>query len=146
VQHEVREDYTLAYAELASADAGQVRQTSTVRVEGCTAVVGYAAPVLYVARELAQDPCAFDTVLAHERMHLAIYRHALADLEPRIRAAALSRPLFDAARLELQAVRAAHRAFDRAEDGARRNALACDGSILRLLHPQRIAGGARLSH
>ena len=143
---EVREDYTLAYAELAADDAGQVRQTSTVRVEGCTATVGYDAPVLYVARELAQDACAFDTVLAHERAHVAIYRRALADLEPRIRAAALNRPLFDAARVELQAVRAAHAAFDRAEDRARRNRLACDGNILRLLHPLRVAGGSTLGH
>jgi len=140
---EAREAYTLAYAELASPHAGQVRQTYTVRVEDCTAIVGYASPVLYVARELAQDDCAFDTVLAHEREHLAIYRRALADLEARIRAAALTRPLFDAARLELQAVRAEHLAFDRAEDVARRNARACGGSILRLLHPQRMAGSGR---
>ena len=130
---EVREDFSVPYAHLdgIAAEVGFVRETMTVHVEGCRAIVGYANPVLYVASELKSNPCAFDTVLEHERHHADIYRSALQDLERRIRTAALEKPLFEAAVQEVTAVQSAHDAFD-SRDEYRKNVTACGGHIYRL--------------
>ena len=138
---ELREDFSVPYARLGgvATEVGFVRETMTVRVKGCRALVGYADPVLYVASELATSPCAFDTVLEHERHHADIYRSALLDLDSRIRAAALQKPLFEAAVQEVSAVQSAHDAFD-SRDEYRKNVTACGGRIYRLaLHREDFA-------
>jgi hypothetical protein len=130
---EVREDFSVPFSRLdgVAQEVGLVRETMTVHVEGCHAIVGYANPVLYVASELTHNACAFATVLDHERHHVDIYRAALQDLERRIRAAAADRPLFDAAVQELTAVQAANDEFDNAGE-YRKNVTACRGGIYRL--------------
>lgn len=130
---DVAEDFSVPFASLQGEanEVGLVHQTTTVRVDGCSATVGYANPVLYVASELRQDPCAFQVVFEHESQHVEIYRLALRDLEQRIRAAARQRPLFDAAVTEVTAVDAAQSAFDSAAE-YRKNVTACRGRIHRL--------------
>ena len=121
---------------------GLVRQTTTVQVDGCTATVGYANPVLYVASELRPSPCAFQTVFEHESHHVAIYRRALLDLDARIRAAAADKPLFVAAVQEVKAVEAPQNAFDNPTE-YRKNLTACHGDIYRLSQHRPLPAGLR---
>lgn len=129
---DVREDFSVPYAKLSGAnEAGLGIETTTAHVEGCRPTVGYANPVLFVASELTRSPCAFDTVLEHERHHVSICRSALQDLEQRIRRAAVDKPLPEAAAQELAVVQAAHDAFDSADE-YRKNVTSCSGRIYKL--------------
>lgn len=104
--------------------AGAVVTRATARMEGCTLVVGYADPVIVVARELKQ--CGREHVLEHELEHVRIYRAALATLSDRITARGAT---LEAAREEVLAVYAQHRALD-AEDN--HNDVACGRQVARL--------------
>jgi hypothetical protein len=130
----VTENFSTSYAKLEGVayEVGLVRETTTVTVQGCKATVGYVDPVLYVASELRGNACAFETVLGHEERHLEIYRHALLNLELRIRATAANRPLFEAAVYEVNAVRALQNAFDDSESESRKNWTSCHGQIYKL--------------
>lgn len=113
-------------------EVGLVRTRASVRVDGCTATVGWKDPVLYVASELKRDQCAFAHVLEHEQEHVRIYQQAAAVLDERIRVLARDRPLFDASVDAVTEVRAAHAAHDSDEEYAR-NLTACNGQIARLV-------------
>jgi hypothetical protein len=132
---EVQTEFSKARAELQAIGSGEevglVRAISTVRVDGCSATVGYRDPVLYVARELKRDQCAFDHVLKHEEEHVRIYRAALKTLEARVREAASELTLFEAAKREVLAVQAAHKAHDSDEEYDL-NRTACFGKIAKL--------------
>jgi hypothetical protein len=133
----VIEDYSKSFEALheygvSSAEVGLVRTTSTVKVQGCTATVGYRDPVLYIASELKRNQCAFDHVKEHELTHVRIYQEALATLKQRIEArTANGEDLFQAAKTEVLAVEALHKAFDSPEEYAE-NKSACNGKIIKL--------------
>lgn len=88
---EVTQDFSLEIPELRRAgmgalNAGAVVAKTWVSHRGCTATVGYRNAVLYVAREVQYNKCAFDSVLAHEEEHVRIYREALKQMEEHLRA------------------------------------------------------------
>ena len=47
--------------------------------------VGFPRHTIHVGRELRQDRCVFDTVLEHERRHVAVDKKALAEWVPDLR-------------------------------------------------------------
>lgn len=131
---EVKHDYSLSFEDmrrLGFGFVGAVVTTATVRIDGCTATVGWRDTTLFVIRELKRNQCAFDHVLEHEEEHIRIYRRALETLEARVREAARTLPLPEAAQREVLAVRAAHKAHDSDEEYDR-NHTACGGRIVKL--------------
>jgi hypothetical protein len=133
---EVKHDYTLSFEDmqrLGYGFVGAVVTTATARIDGCTVTVGWRDTTLYVIRELKRNQCAFDHVLEHEEEHIRIYRRARETLEARIREAAKTLSLQEAAEREVLAVRAAHRAHDSPEEYAK-NDTACNGRVRRLAY------------
>jgi hypothetical protein len=135
----VQTDFTKSYQQLQdlasnSREVGAVITRSSVYVskDGCSAVVGYKEPVLYVSRELRRDPCAFQHVLEHEQHHVSLYQRNLQGIDARIKArAAAGEDLFQAAKAEVLAVQAEHQAFDSDEE-YESNRTACEGKVARL--------------
>lgn len=139
---DVQTDFDHTYKQLQEigvngGEVGLVKTNAFVRVDGCTATVGWKAPVLYVASELQRDQCAFNHVLEHEQEHVRIYQQAAATLEDRVRASARVKPLFEASVDAVTAVRAAHAAHDSDEEYSR-NATACNGQVARLIKKSRL--------
>jgi len=126
----VASDYTRSADELGGR-VGLVEVKLTAKVSGCTAVVGYANPVLRVASELRRNQCAFEHVLTHENEHVRIYEEALRTLASRIEARS-AEDLFKVASEEVLAVLPAHEAHDSPEEYAT-NATACNGRIAKLV-------------
>ncbi|MBI3517051.1 MAG: hypothetical protein HY060_23720 [Proteobacteria bacterium] len=56
-------------------------------IKDVTARVGFEDAVIYVAREIVGDRCAYDEVHQHERRHIQVDREVLAQFTPRIEAA-----------------------------------------------------------
>lgn len=128
-------DYVHTFAQLTAggmSEFGEVRVEYSATLRGCSLTLGYAAPVLRIASELARDKCAFGYVLAHEEGHVTIYRDALSTLAARVQARATEPDLMRVASEELDAVKAAHAAHDSPEE-YEANGHACGGRVLRLV-------------
>lgn len=115
------------------AGAVVARAVAALSADGCTLVVGWAAPVVVLATELQADPCAHAHVLRHELQHVRIYLAALGWLPGRIGdlMAGGAAPLH-AADQALREVRAAHDELDSPYE-LRTNHTACGRRIPRLL-------------
>jgi hypothetical protein len=129
---EGRIDYSLPAAEIPGGrNVGAVSVKYHIAVEGCSVTLGYADPVLYVARELNGNPCALAHVLRHEKEHVRIYRRALETLADRVKARRGEDSLFQVAKEELEAVQVLHRGHDNHRE-YRLNFTACNGAIASL--------------
>lgn len=132
----VTEDFSRGFKVLSEENTqehvGMVKTISSINVDGCVAIVGYRDPVLYIARELIANDCAFKHVYQHEQHHIQIYLQALATLETRIRSALGHQSLYNAAVEQVLAVKAIHDSFD-SEDEIDQNNTACEGQITALL-------------
>lgn len=134
---EVQRDFSKSIKELREMGAGsevglvRVRVFAQVDKTGCSVTVGYRDPMLYVARELRENQCAFRFVLEHEEKHVRLYQEALATLESRVRAATASGlDPFEAATREVLAVGSKHAEHD--ADVGTENRRACGGQIARV--------------
>lgn len=106
---------------------GAVYTVSTYKVEACTITVGYASPVIYIAKEVMQSPCAAAFVIGHEAEHVNRYRQALQAMPAAIAAAAVSVGPVRAVEAALAAVRAAQADIDTAAQ--RPTNFACGGRL-----------------
>ncbi len=108
---------------------GAVMARATARVDGCRITMGYAEPVLVLAREL--DACSRQHVEEHELEHVRIYREALAEAGDRVTRDALTAGPQAALLAFYEDVRGRHAAHD-SDDEYARNGTACGGRIAAL--------------
>jgi hypothetical protein len=111
-------------------NVGAVSVKYHIDVSECSVTLGYADPVLYVARELSANPCAVNHVMRHEQEHVRIYRRALSTLADRVQARR-GEDLIRVAQEELAAVQPLHRGHDNHRE-YRLNFTACNGAIASL--------------